>query len=371
MMDFETEARTLHDVSHLEASMKRIQSDKSFHVEVPDMASLENHMNRGSNREKYNDRFSSEECLNRHSEDEEDPLRCLEPHTGDQSSREIVMGSDLSEPKNKVQHAMEVDHVSILEASSKVLDDAGFEHHTEREAIRENCNDRFASEEGVNLPCEAEEELLRPAKSLGENQANREKMRDADLPQSENEVHHVMEEDHIGREPSYCRLEASVEGPNIAGSENHIGREVRMEIYNDEFYKEEYFNLSAEVEDKSPGLIKHSGEEQTTREKIKDSDRVQSENEVHHVMEKDFNLEATVEKLQVEGFSPMDLEEPSPLVRTLDKEIQTSAEQVHFPAMTPSKDQNCQVAGKDHPLSVTVDKTPQSMLQDASGIRKQ
>ncbi|XWS24909.1 hypothetical protein CRYUN_Cryun27aG0025300 [Craigia yunnanensis] len=305
LMDFETEARTSHDVCDLEASMEKLRYDKSFHEEVshlktvsgveeepsnlvkvfdkddrehgevPDMAGLENHMNREANRQKYNDRFSSEECVNPQSEAEEDPLGPVKPLAEDQSNRETMKGPDLSKSENEMHQAMEEDHVSILEASAEVPDIAGSENHMEREAIREKCNDRFFSEVVVNLHGEAEEEPLSPVKPLGENQAHREKMNSPDLLQSEKEVHQVMQED--------C------------------------------------------------------------------------------------NLEASVEKLQAEGFSHMDLEEPSPLVRPLGEDIQTGAEQVNFPAMTTSKDQKCQVAGKDHPLSVTLDKTPQSMLRDASG----
>ncbi|XWS15310.1 hypothetical protein CRYUN_Cryun35bG0084900 [Craigia yunnanensis] len=300
LMDFETEASTSHDVSGLEASMEKLRYDKSFHEEVShlktfsgveekppnlvkvfdknntehiellDMEGLENCMDREANREKYKDTFSLEECLNHCSETEEDPLDPLKSLAEDQTYRKMMKGPDLSASESEMNQATEEDHVSILEASAEVPDIAGSENHMEREASREKCNDRFSSEEGVNLPSEAEEELLSPVESLSADQANREKMKGPDLLQSE----------------------------------------------------------------------------QTNREKMKGQDRVQLENEVLHVMEEDCNLEASVEKLEAEGFSHMDFEEPSPLVRPLGEEIQTA---------------------KDHLLSVTLDATPQSMLKDVSG----
>ncbi|XVE60887.1 hypothetical protein DITRI_Ditri05aG0163200 [Diplodiscus trichospermus] len=391
LLNFETEARTSNDVRDMEGSMEKLRYDESFleevahlktvgrfeeetpnlviafdqndreHLEVPDMEVSENHMNRKANREKYNDRFLSEETVNLHSEAEEDPLGPLKLHAEDQSNRELMKAPDLSKSENGMYQAMEEDHASIMEASSETPDIVGSENLVDREAMREKCNYRFSSEEGVNLYHDAKEKPLSPVKSLVKNRANREKMKGQDLLQSENEVHRVMEEDHVSI------LKASAEVPDIAGSENHIRREANREDCDDEFCQEEYLNIVAEVEEKSPGLIKPFGEEQTNREKMKGSDRGQSESEAHHVMEKDCNLEARVEKLQAEGFSHMDLEQPSSLVRPLDKEIQTVAELVNFPAVTTSRDQKCHVAQRDHPLSVTLDITPQSKLRDASG----
>ncbi|XP_022767980.1 sister chromatid cohesion 1 protein 2-like isoform X3 [Durio zibethinus] len=389
--DFETEARTSHDICDWIASMEKLQYDKSLHeedshlklvsgveeeppnlvkifykndrehVEVPDMAGLENHMDREANREKYNNRFPSEECVNLRSEAKEDPLGSPKPLAEDQSIKEKTKGPDLSESDKEMNQATEEDHLSILEASAKVPDIAGSIKHTEREAGREKWNGRFFSKEGVNLHSEAEEEPLSSVKSLGEDRANREKMKGPDLLQSENEVHQVMEEDHVST------LKTNVEVPDIAGSENHIGTEASRENYNDKFSQEKYLNHIAEIEEKSASLIKSFGEEQTNREMMNGLDRLQIENEVHHVMEEDSNLGASMEKLLGQGFSPMNVEEPSPLVKPLGEEIQTGAEQLHFPAMTTSKDGKCQVAAKDHTLSVTLDATPRSMLQDASG----
>ncbi|KAK6246467.1 hypothetical protein QUC31_001232 [Theobroma cacao] len=362
LMNFKTESRTSHGVCDLELSMEKLRYDeevvhlktvsgveedppnlvKVFDksdrecVEVPDMAVLENHMTLKTSREKYNDRFLSEEGMNLHSEAEEDPLGPLKPLAEDQTKREKMKDPDLSKSDNEMHQE---DHVSILEARIDVPDIAGSENHTEREASREKCNNRFFSEEGVNLRSEAVEECPSPFKPLAEDQADREKIKGPDLPQSENEVHQVMEENHVSI------LEACAEVPDIADSENNIGTEASRE--------------------KPPGLIKTFGEEKTNREKMKGPDMVQSENEVHQVMEEDCILEASRGKLQ--AFFHMDIEEPSPVVRPLAEEVQTGAELDNFPAMTTSEDGKSQVAAKDHSLLVTSYATPQSKLRGASG----
>ncbi|XVF29866.1 hypothetical protein REPUB_Repub16aG0007400 [Reevesia pubescens] len=348
LMDFETEARTSHDVYDWEASMEKLRYDKSLHEEVSHLKTVtgveENHMDQEANMEKHNDRFSSDEYVNLRSEAEEDPLGSCKLLAENRSNREKT---DLSEPDNEINQAMEEDHVSILDASAEVPDIAGSKNHMEREGSREKCNDRFSSE-GVNLHSEAEEEFLSSVKLLGEDQANIQKMNGPDLLLSENEVQ-LMEVDHVSI------LETNVEVPDIANTENHIGTEACRENNNDKFSQEKSLNLIAEVVEKSAGLIKPFGEEQTNIEMVKGLDRVELENEVHHVMEEDCNLGASMGKLQGEGFSHMDLEEPSPLVKPLGEEIQTGAEQVNFPAMTTSKDGKCQVTAKDHTLSVTLD----------------
>lgn len=383
-MTFETEARTLHDVCESEASMEKLRCDTSIHeevshlkmvcrveeeplnivkvfdknerehLEVPDMSGLENCTVQEANREKINDRLLSEECLSLRFEAAEDssgPFK-LNPFAKDQTTSEMIEGPDLLESEKELNQAMEEDHACVLEASAWVPDLAG-------SSSREKSNDRFSSEEGMNLHPEAEEEPLIPVESLVEDLVNREKM-GLLLPQSENEVYQVLEEDHVS-------MKASKEVPGIASSENRIGREASRENHNDEFCQEECLNLIVEVEEKSPAFMKSFGEEQTSREKKKGSDRVQPENEVHHFMEEGCNSGASVKKLQAEGFSDVDLQEPSTLVRPLAEENQTDAENGKFPAMRTSKDGKCQVAAKDHPLSVTLDTNPLSMLRDASG----
>ncbi|KAA3454228.1 sister chromatid cohesion 1 protein 2 isoform X2 [Gossypium australe] len=384
LMTFETEARTLHDACESEASMEKLRCDtfiheevshlkmvcrveeeplnivKVFdknereHLEVPDMSGLENRTVQEANREEKNDRFLSEECLSLRFEAAEDssgPFK-LSPFAKDQTTSEMIEGPDLLESENELNQSMEEDHACVLEASAWVPDLAG-------SSSREKSNDRFSSEEGMNLHPEAEEEPLIPVESLVEDLVNREKM-GSHLPQSENEVHQVLEEDHVS-------MKASKEVPGIASSENRIGREASRENHNDEFCQEECLNLIVEVEEKFPAFMKSFGEEQTSREKKKGSDKVQPENEVHHFMEEGCNSGAGVKKLQAEGFSDMDLQEPSTLVRPLAEENQTDAENGKFPAMRTSKDGQCQVAAKDHPLSVTLDTNPLSMLRDASG----
>ncbi|XP_040968016.1 sister chromatid cohesion 1 protein 2 isoform X1 [Gossypium hirsutum] len=384
LMTFETEARALHDVCESEASMEKLRCDTSIHeevshlkmvcrveeeplnivkvfdknerehLEVPDMSGLENCTVQEANREKINDRLLSEECLSLRFEAAEDssgPFK-LNPFAKDQTTSEMIEGPDLLESEKELNQAMEEDHACVLEASAWVPDLAG-------SSSREKSNDRFSSEEGMNLHPEAEEEPLIPVESLVEDLVNREKM-GLLLPQSENEVYQVLEEDHVS-------MKASKEVPGIASSENRIGREASRENHNDEFCQEECLNLIVEVEEKSPAFMKSFGEEQTSREKKKGSDRVQPENEVHHFMEEGCNSGASVKKLQAEGFSDVDLQEPSTLVRPLAEENQTDAENGKFPAMRTSKDGKCQVAAKDHPLSVTLDTNPLSMLRDASG----
>ncbi|KAH1065097.1 hypothetical protein J1N35_030084 [Gossypium stocksii] len=384
LMTFETEARTLLDVCESEASMEKLRCDTSIHeevshlkmvcrveeeplnivkvfdknerehLEVPDMSGLENRTVQEANREENNDRILSEECLSLRFEAAEDssgPFK-LNPFAKDQTTSEMIEGPDLLESENELNQTMEEDHACVLEASAWVPDLAG------SSSIKKS-NDRFSSEERMNLHPEAEEEPLIPVESLVEDLVNREKM-GLHLPQSENEVHQVLEEDHVS-------MKASKEVPGIASSENRIGREASRENHNDEFCQEECLNLIVEVEEKSPAFMKSFGEEQTSREKKKGSDRVQPENEVHHFMEEGCNLGAGVKKLQAEGFSDMDLQEPSTLVRPLAEENQTDAENGKFPAMRTSKDGKCQVAAKDHPLSVTLDTNPLSMLRDASG----
>ncbi|TYI83059.1 hypothetical protein E1A91_D05G264900v1 [Gossypium mustelinum] len=384
LMTFETEARTLHDVCESEASMEKLRCDTSIHeevshlkivcrveeeplnivkvfdknerehLEVPDMSGLENRTVQEANREKNNDRFLSEECLSLRFEAAEDSLGPfkLNPFAKDQTTSGMIEGPDLLESENELNQAMEEDHACVLEASAWVPDLAG-------SSSREKSNDRFSSEEGMNLHPEAEEEPLIPVESLVEDLVNREKM-GLHLPQSKNEVHQVLEEDHVS-------MKASKEVPGIASSENRIGREASRENHNDEFCQEECLNLIVEVEEKSPAFMKSFDEEHTSREKKKGSDRVQPENEVHHFMEEGCNSGAGVKKLQAEGFSDMDLQEPSTLVRPLAEENQTDAENGKFPATRTSKDGKCQVAAKDHPLSVTLDTNPLSMLRDASG----
>ncbi|XP_021284248.1 sister chromatid cohesion 1 protein 2 isoform X2 [Herrania umbratica] len=361
LMNFKMESRTSHGACDLELSMEKLrydgevahlqtvsgveedppnlvkvfdQSDRE-HVEVPDMAVLENNMTLKTSREKYNDGFLSEEFMNLHSEAEEDPLGPLKPLAEDQTKREKMKDPDLSKSDNEMHQE---DHGSILEARTDVPDIAGSENHMEREASREKCNDRFFSEEGVNLHIEAVEECPSPFKPLAEDQADGEKTKGPDLPQSENEVHQVMEENHVSI------LESCVEVTNIADSENYIGTEASR--------------------GEPPGLVKTFGEEKTNREKMKCPDMVQSENEVHQVMEADC-MEASLGKLQ--AFSHMDIEEPAPVVRPLAEEVQTGAELDNVPAMTTSADGKCQVAAKDHSLLVRLCTTPQSKLQGASG----
>lgn len=328
-MDFEREASTSHDVCNLGASMEKLRYNASFHeevsllktvsrveeepprfvknfykndtehIELTDTAGLEHRMDKEASREKYSDTFSSEECLNFHCEDDEGPLCPLQPFGEDQAVGEMMKGPDLSASGNEMHQAMEEYHEIILEVSAEIPDIAGSENRMGREARRGKCNGRFSSEEGMNLPCEAEEEPLIPVESLGEYQANRETMKGTDLPPSENEMHVFMEEDHVSI------LEGSVEVPDIA--ESGIGREASRENYDDKFCQGECLNLIAEVEDKSPGLIKPFSEEQTNREKMKG---------------------------------------------------------------TTSNGGKSQFATQDHQLSVTLDATPQSLLRDASGIRK-
>ncbi|XVF39019.1 hypothetical protein PTKIN_Ptkin01aG0002100 [Pterospermum kingtungense] len=234
-MDFETKASTSQDVCNLEASMEKLRYDKSFHeevsllktvsrdeeeppglvkffdkidrehVELPDLACLEHCMDKEASREKYSDTF-----LNLQNEDEEDPLSPLQPLAEDRANGKMMKGLDLSASENEMHQAMEEDHEIILEGSTEIPDIAGSENRMEREARRQNCNGRFFSKVGVSLPSEAEEEPLSPVESLGENQANREKMRGRDLPQPENEVCLFMEEDHVSI------LEGSAEVPDIA-----------------------------------------------------------------------------------------------------------------------------------------------------------
>ncbi|GMI83006.1 hypothetical protein HRI_001969900 [Hibiscus trionum] len=371
-MDFETEVRTLHDVCDLEASMEKLRCDNSFleevsHpktvsgveeeppnlvnvfnenerecAEVPDMAGLVNHTDQEANREEYNDRLFLEECPNHHTEAEEDspgPLK-LKPLAEDQTNREMMKGQDQLVSDNEMNQAMEEDYESVLEASAEVPNIAG-------SASMGKCSDRFSSE-GANLCTEAEED-----------QGTRENMKDLRLLQSENEVHPVMEEDHVS-------MKVSVEVPGIVDSENHIGREPSRENNNDELCQEECLNVIVQVEEKSPGFVKPFGEEETKRG-MKGTNRVQPENEVHHVMAEDCNLGTSTKKLQAEGFYHMNIQEPSPLVRPLAEEIHTDAEHGQFPATRTSKDGKCQAAAKKCTLSVTLDSTPQSMLQDASG----
>ncbi|KAK8580146.1 hypothetical protein V6N13_143272 [Hibiscus sabdariffa] len=383
-MDFETEVRALHDVCDLEASMEKLRCDNSFleevshpktvsgaeeeppslvndfnenereRVEVPDMAGLVNHTDQEANREKYYNRLFLEECTKLLIESEEDspgPLK-LKPLAEDQTNREMMKSPDHLDSENEMNQAMEEDYESVLEANAEVPDIAG-------SASMEKCSDRFSSE-GANLCTQAEEETLRPVESLVEDQCNRENVKDLCSLQSENEVHPVMEEDRVSMK------KVSVEVPGIVDSENHIGREPTRENNNDELCQEECLNLIVHVEEKSPGPIKPFGEEETKRV-MKDSDRVQPENEVHHVMPEDCNLGTSMKKLQAEGFSHMDIQEPSPLVRPFTEEIHTDAEHGQFPATRTSKDGKCQAAAKNCTLSVTLDSTPQSMLRDASG----
>ncbi|KAL4278299.1 hypothetical protein GQ457_03G031700 [Hibiscus cannabinus] len=382
-MDFETEVRALHDVCDLEASMEKLRCDNSFleevshpktvsgaeeeppslvnvlnenereRVEVPDMAGLVNHTDQEANREKYYNRLFFKECTNLLIESEEDspgPLK-LKPLAEDQSNWEMMKSPDQLDSENEMNQAMEEDYGSVLEASAEVPDIAG-------SASMEKCCDRFSSE-GANLCTQAEEETL-PVESLVEDQCNRENVKDLCLLQSENEVHPIMEEDRVSMK------KVSVEVPGIVDSENHIGREPTRENNNDELCQEECLNLIVHVEEKSPGPIKPFVEEETERV-MKDSDRLQPENEVHRVMAEDCNLGTSMKKLQAEGFSHMDIQEPSPLVRPLAEEIHTDAEHGQFPATRTSKDGKCQASAKNCTLSVTLDSTPQSMLRDASG----
>ncbi|KAK8552375.1 hypothetical protein V6N13_120777 [Hibiscus sabdariffa] len=369
-MDFKTEVRTLHDAFDLEASMEKIRSDNSFledvshlktvngveeeptnlvnlfnenereGVEVPDMASLVNQTDQEATREVYNDRLS-EEWVNLHTEAEEDspgPLK-LKPLAEDQTNREMINGPDQVESENEMNQAMEEDYESVLEASAEVPDIAG-------SASMNKCSDRFSSG-GANLCTETEEEPLRPV----EDQGNRDKVKDLCLLQSENEVHQVMAEDHV-------ITKVSVEVPGPVDSENHIGRGSSRENDDDEFCQEECLNLIVQVEEKSPGLIQPFGEEETNRD-MKGLDRVQPENEVHHVMDEDYNLGTSVKKLNIQ--------EPSPLIRPLADEIHTDAEHGKLPAMRNSTDVKFQTAAKNRTSSATLDSTPQSMLRDASG----
>ncbi|XP_039056193.1 sister chromatid cohesion 1 protein 2 isoform X2 [Hibiscus syriacus] len=378
-MDFETEVRTLHGVCDPEASVEKLRCDNSFleeishiktvggveeepqnlvnenereRVEVPDMAGLVNQVGQEANREKYNDRLLSEKWAILHTEAREDsPVpHKLEPLAEDQTNRELIKGPDQLESENEMNQAMEEDYESVLEASAELPDISG-------SVSMEKCSDRFTSER-ANLCNEAEEEPLRPAESLVEDQGNREKMKDLSLLQYENEVHRVIQEDHVS-------MEASVEVPGLVDSEIHIRRESSRENNIDELCQEECLNLIVQVEEKSPGLVKPVGEEETNRD-MKGSYRVQPENEIHHVMKEDQNFETSTKKLQAEEFFHMDIQEPTPLVRPLAEEIHTDAEHEKFPAKR-TKDGKCQAAAKNRTLSVTLDSTPQSVLQDASG----
>ncbi|KAE8666377.1 hypothetical protein F3Y22_tig00112498pilonHSYRG00004 [Hibiscus syriacus] len=265
------------------------------------------------------------ERLNLHTEAEEDsplPLK-LKPLAEDQTSREMMKGPDHLESENEMNQAMEEDNESVLEASAEFPDISG-------SASMEKCSNRFSSE-GANLCTEADEEPLRPVESLVEDQRNRETMKELNLLKSENEVHPVLHEDRVS-------MKVTVEVPSLVDSENHIGREPSRENNNDELCQEECLNLVVQVEEKSPGLIKPFGEEETNRD-MKSSYRVQPENEVHHVMVEDHKLGKVrrSSSLQVEGFFHLDIQEPSPLVRPLAEEIHTDAEHGKLPATRTSK----------------------------------
>ncbi|GMI90766.1 hypothetical protein HRI_002745900 [Hibiscus trionum] len=327
-MDFETEVRTLHDACELEASMEKLRSDNSFLEDVSHLKTVS-----GVEEEPPN-------LVNLFNENEREGVEVpdmagLVNHTDQDATREKYNDRLLPEEWINLHTEAEEDSPGPLklkplaedqtnremfkgpdqfESENEMNQDMEEDYESVLEASAEvqdiagsasmkKCSDRFSSE-GANLCTEAEEEPLRPAESLIEGQGNRENMKDSCLLHSENEVHQVKEEDHV-------IMEVSVEVPGLLDSENHIGRESSRE------------------------------------------------NEVHHVMDEDCNLGTSVKEL--------DIQEPSPLIRSLAEEIHTDAEHGKFPAMRTSMDVKYQAAAKIRTLSTTLDSTPQSMLRDASG----
>ncbi|XP_065637125.1 LOW QUALITY PROTEIN: sister chromatid cohesion 1 protein 2 [Quercus suber] len=128
-----------------------------------------------------------------------------------------------------------------------------------------------------------------------------------------------------------------------------------------------HINLSAE-------------DHQIDGEQIKVTELAQSENKTHPVIRETHdlsNLETSMEKLRVEKFAHeecMDLdmfggakEEPPELVRKFNEEHHNDAEPKELPSLTSFENKKCQVNTEEHPLSVTVDRTPKSKFPDASG----
>ncbi|KAE8666605.1 Ras-related protein Rab7 [Hibiscus syriacus] len=277
----------------------------------------------------------------------------------------------------------EVEHCMRVE----VPDMAGLVNRTDQEANREKYNDRLLSEEHVNLHTEAEKILHFPLnlnhllkiKLAGDDEGSRpfrirkrknastsrEMMKGPDHLESENEMNQAMEEDNESV------LEASAEFPDISGSasmENAVidqrNRETMKELNLLKSENEVHPVLHEDrVEEKSPGLIKPFGEEETNRD-MKSSYRVQPENEVHHVMVEDHKLGKVrrSSSLQVEGFFHLDIQEPSPLVRPLAEEIHTDAEHGKLPATRTSKYGNVRLLLKWYKEILNGTTTPHFML---------
>ncbi|KAK4603355.1 hypothetical protein RGQ29_012054 [Quercus rubra] len=174
------------------------------------------------------------------------------------------------------------------------------------------------------------------------------------------------------------------EVPEKAPLEDEIPGEACTEKVQDRTFSHEgCVNLEmfcATDEEPADHINLSSEDHQIDGEQIKVTELAQSENKTHPVIRETHdlsNLETSMEKLRVEKFAHeecMDLdmfcgvkEEPPELVRKFNEEHHNDAEPKKLPSLTSFENKKCQVNTEEHPLSVTVDRTPKSKFPDETG----
>ncbi|GKV07927.1 hypothetical protein SLEP1_g19624 [Rubroshorea leprosula] len=207
-MDIDTEARMSEVLCNLDEIVKKIQCDMCFqeenlhhesflgteeaapdpvrsydkgydtdpeHVEVPEVVQSENLMCREANREKHDDRFSQEECVNLRSEIELEPLGATAPCGQDHTNEEKINDPNTEQLNNEIDPAMEA------ESDTRNL---------EFEASIEKLRDNRLPQEGVQQPSE----LVRPFGN--EDCPDVEQMKFPGASTSKDRGHKVIAEDH-------------------------------------------------------------------------------------------------------------------------------------------------------------------------------
>uniref|UniRef100_A0A7N2N893 Uncharacterized protein n=1 Tax=Quercus lobata TaxID=97700 RepID=A0A7N2N893_QUELO len=174
-----------------------------------------------------------------------------------------------------------------------------------------------------------------------------------------------------------------IKAPEKAPLEDEIPGEACTEKIQDRTFSHEVcVNLEmfcATDEEPADHINLSTEDHQIDGEQIKVIELAQSENKTLPVIRETHdlsNLETSMEKLRVENFAHeecMDLdmfcgakEEPPELVRKFNEEHHNDAEPKKLPSLTSSENKKCQVNTEEHPLSVTVDRTPKSKFPDAS-----
>lgn len=231
-----------------------------------------------------------------------------------------------------------------------------FHNLTNLEAQTDNLqHKRFSQAECVDLEtfCEVEEEPTDPFKSLGEDH------------QTKGEQINV---------PVAAPFEDKIPGEASTGKhqDSRLSQEGCVN-------PETFCGTSGEPVDN----VNLSGEgHQIDGERIKILELGQSENKMHQVITKTYDLcelETSTEKLRVDKFSQgecMDLdtfcgakEEPPNLVKQYNAGHDNDSESIKFPNLTSSENRKCQSNIKERPPSIMLDGTTPSKFPDASGAK--